>query len=165
MSKKYELTEEFICTPSGKKLYRIRALKDFGEVHMGELGGFVESEENLDHDGFAWVSCEGKVYDHARIVNDARVGAFGEVFGHAVVAGKAYVGGHSRVYEDAIVTGNAELRGETTVSGKALLNGHIQIAGKVHIGVDARIIGNMLIGGNLEIRGLGQIITHKEDER
>ena len=164
MSKKYELTDECICTPSGKKLYRIRALKDFGEVHKGDLGGFVESEENLDHDGFAWVSCEGKVYDHARVVNDGRIGASGEVFGHALVAGKAYVGGHSRVYENAIITGNTELRGETIVCGEALLKGNIQFAGKVHISADARIIGNMLIGGNLEIKGLGEIMMHKEEE-
>ena len=46
--KKYELTGEFIEHWSGKKLYRIRALVSFGTVVAGQLGGFVESEKNLD---------------------------------------------------------------------------------------------------------------------
>ncbi len=60
--KKYELTDEFIEHWSGKKLYRIKALIDFGLVVAGSLGGFVESENNLDHNGNAWV------YGNARVV-------------------------------------------------------------------------------------------------
>ena len=45
--KKYELTDEIIEV-EGKKLYRIRALVDIPkhDVKIGDLGGFVESEEN-----------------------------------------------------------------------------------------------------------------------
>lgn len=39
----------------GKKLFQIRALVSFGNVKEGELGGYIEKEENLDHDGNAWV--------------------------------------------------------------------------------------------------------------
>lgn len=44
--KKYELTNETI-EYKGKKLYRIKALIDFGNVEKGARGGFVEKEENL----------------------------------------------------------------------------------------------------------------------
>ena len=54
--KKFELTTEFITNFLGTKLFRIKALVEFGKVEKGELGGFVEKEENLDHDGDAWVS-------------------------------------------------------------------------------------------------------------
>lgn len=44
--KKYELTAEFI-EKWGKKLFRIKALISFGSVEAGELGGYVEKEDNL----------------------------------------------------------------------------------------------------------------------
>ena len=52
--KKFELTSESIVK-LGKTLYRIRALMAFGDVEEGELGGFLEKEENLSQDGDAWV--------------------------------------------------------------------------------------------------------------
>lgn len=52
--KKFELTSEFV-TFLGKKLFRIKALISFGNVEEGELGGYVEKEENLSNDGNAWV--------------------------------------------------------------------------------------------------------------
>ena len=44
--KKFELTAESKII-AGKKLFRIKALISFGNVKEGELGGFVEKEENL----------------------------------------------------------------------------------------------------------------------
>ena len=38
-----------------KKLFRIRALANFRDVESGDLGGYVEKEENLSHDGDAQV--------------------------------------------------------------------------------------------------------------
>ena len=80
--KKYELTGEFIEHWSGKKLYRIRALVSFGVVVAGQLGGFVESEKNLDQSlsGNAWVSGDARVYGNAWVYGDARVRS------HAVIS-------------------------------------------------------------------------------
>lgn len=52
--KKYELTAESIVK-FGRTLFRIKALVAFGDVEEGELGGFIEKEENLDQSGDAWV--------------------------------------------------------------------------------------------------------------
>ena len=52
--KKYELTGETINV-FGKTLHRIRATRDFSNVHAGDLGGFIEDERNLSHDENAWV--------------------------------------------------------------------------------------------------------------
>ena len=55
--KKYEITD--IAHPDNPKLHRIRALTDVGtDVHKGDLGGFVETEDNLDQEGFAWIGKE-----------------------------------------------------------------------------------------------------------
>ena len=70
--KKFELTSEFV-TFLGKKLFRIKALVAFGDVEEGELGGFVEKEENLDQFGNAWVSGDAQVSGDAWVSGDAQV--------------------------------------------------------------------------------------------
>ena len=89
--KKFELTSEFITNIFGTKLFRIKALIEFGNVKAGELGGFVEKEENLNHEGNAWVYGNARVYGDARVCDDARV------------CGNASVYGNARVCEDARV--------------------------------------------------------------
>ena len=71
--KKFELTSEFITNCFGTKLFRIRALVNFGNVEKGDLGGFVEKEENLDQSGNAWVSGNAEVYGNAEVSGNAKV--------------------------------------------------------------------------------------------
>ena len=88
--KKFELTSEFV-TFLGKKLFRIKALVAFGDVAEGELGGFIEKENNLDQSGDAWVYGDARVYGNARVSGDAWV------YGNARVYGDAWVYGNARV--------------------------------------------------------------------
>jgi len=53
--KKYELVRDQSIEVGGRTLYRIRALKDFGDVRRGDAGGYVETEDNLSQDGDCWV--------------------------------------------------------------------------------------------------------------
>ena len=46
--KKYEFTGEE-KEVFGRTLYRIRAVRDFANVHSGDVGGWIESEKNLSH--------------------------------------------------------------------------------------------------------------------
>ena len=69
--KKFELTNEFVTNMFGTKLFRIRALVEFGDVEAGELGGYVEKESNLGHDDNAWVCDNAWVYGNARVYGDA----------------------------------------------------------------------------------------------
>ena len=87
--KKFELTAEFVTNVFGEKLFRIKALVAFGNVEKGELGGFIEKEDNLSHDGNAWV------YGDAQVSGNARV------YGNAWVSGNAQVSGDAWVYGDA----------------------------------------------------------------
>ena len=99
--KKFELTSEFVTNIFGTKLFRIKALVEFGGVEAGELGGYIEKEENLDHDGDAWVYGDAWVFDNAR------------VYGNAEVCGDARVCGNAWVYGNAEVCGNARVCGDT----------------------------------------------------
>ena len=54
MTKKYKLTKKYIIH-NGVKLFQIQALVSFGAVSAGDLGGYIEKEENLSQYGDAWV--------------------------------------------------------------------------------------------------------------
>ena len=118
--KKYELTAEFI-EKWGKKLFRIKALISFGSVEVGELGGYVEKEDNLAQTGNAWVSGDARVYGNAEVSGNARVSD------NAEVSGNAWVYGNTRVSDNAEVSGNARVYGDARVYGNAdyLLIGRI----------------------------------------
>nr|DAQ96493.1 MAG TPA: Putative transferase, nesg, ydcK, Structural Genomics.38A [Caudoviricetes sp.] len=94
--KKFELTSEFV-TFLGKTLFRIKALVSFGDVAEGELGGFIERENNLDQSGNAWV------YGNAQVFGNAWVFGNAQVFGDAQVFGNAWVYGDAQVYGNAWV--------------------------------------------------------------
>ena len=106
--KKYELTTETKVNLLGKTLFRIKALISFGGVRIGDLGGWIEKEENLNQSGNAWVYGDAEVYGNARVSGNARVYGDAEVSGNARVYGNAEVSGDARVY------GNADY---TTISG------------------------------------------------
>ena len=132
--KKYELTEETINV-FGKTLHRIRATRDFSNVHAGDLGGFIENELNLSHDrdtwvyGNAWAYGEARVYGNALVSGDARVYGNALVSGDARVEGKALVGGDARVEGNALVSGNARVGGNALVSGNARVYGEARVKG------------------------------------
>ena len=100
--KKYELIDK-VDIVDGHTLYRIRALGNLRYVEKYDLGGWIESEDNLSHDGKCWVSGNARVYGNARITGNARVG------GNAKVFGEAQVSENARVFGSAQVFGNAHL--------------------------------------------------------
>jgi carbonic anhydrase/acetyltransferase-like protein (isoleucine patch superfamily) len=139
--KKFELTSEFITNIFGTKLFRIKALIEFGNVKAGELGGFVEKEENLNHEGNAWVYGNARVYGNASVCDDARV------YGNASVYGNAWVYGNARVCDDARVYGNASVYGNARVCGDARVYGNARVCD------DARVYGNASVYGNARVCG------------
>ena len=99
-NKKYKLTDETIEV-EGKILYRIEALKDFCEIKKGDKGGFIESENNLSHEGNAWVYDDACVYDNACVSDNACVCGSACVSGTACVYGTASVRGDAEISTDA----------------------------------------------------------------
>lgn len=81
---KYKLTDEKI-EHNGKTLYRIQAIKDFSNVKAGDLGGWVESEGNLNQEGNCWVFDEARIFDNARIS------------GATWITGRVWVGGRAEI--------------------------------------------------------------------
>ena len=72
-------------------LHRIRAVAEFGLVKIGDLGGWIEKEENLSHEGKAWVCGDAEVWGNAKVCGDAKVWGNAEVCGDAEVFSASHV--------------------------------------------------------------------------
>ncbi|WP_409361104.1 hypothetical protein ACRPOS_007385 [Bartonella heixiaziensis] len=141
MQKKFALTNETRVF-GNHTLYRIKALKDFADVKADDLGGFIEKEDNLSHEGNCWV------YDDALVFKNGHVYENAKVFGNAIVAG--YVYGNAHVYGKAIIYDNAYVYDNARVYENA------RIANNVHVCENANIHGIAVIrenvGGSTKIK-------------
>lgn len=109
-------------------LYRIRALRTFSEITEGDVGGYIESENNLAHADNAWVSGNAQVYDNAWVSDDAQVCGNAQVYGDAQVYGNARVCDSAWVYDYANVSGDAWVHDYANVSG-GVVSGETTIGG------------------------------------
>ena len=156
-NKKYELTNESMELTGDVTVYRIRALRDFADVKKGQLGGFIQHEANLSHEGDAWVCDDAKVFNKARVIENARVVTDATVYDAAVIGKSATVGGSAKVYENAIVCGHAWVTGYANVCGKAVIKDRAMVsdravvAGKALIGMYSRVGGSTMVGDEAEI--------------
>ena len=147
MEKKFELTDKFVFNTFGIKLFQIKCTKSFKYAKEGDLGGYVEKDENLDQESNAWVYGDAWVYGNARVSGDARV------YGDARVSGDARVYGDAWVSGDAWVYGNARVYGDAWVSGDARVYGYAWVYGNARVSGDARVYGNARVSGDARVYG------------
>lgn len=95
--KKYELIKSDL-----EGLFRIRALKDFNGVKNGDIGGYVEFEHNLEHEGNCWIYDNAKVIGKAVVSEEARVYGNSVVCDYAHVCGKAIIDDNSEIHDFAL---------------------------------------------------------------
>ena len=109
MNKKYELLLNNKIEHKGKTLYRIKALRNFGYVLEGDVGGYIESEGNLSQRGSCWVHDNVKVYDNARIFDNAeifdnaRIVDNARIFDNSTIHGNVHVYGYARIYDNVVI--------------------------------------------------------------
>ncbi len=179
---KYELTDE-TRKVGIHVLHRIRALCSikWNYVMKGDLGGFVESDFNLSHDGDCWIAGNAMVYESATVCKNARVAGSATVHGHARVTDNARVLGHGKVYGRAYVgncvlvsdwakvygsvyiCGDACVRDNAAVCGNATLTDHAAVCNDSVVSSDSilfqhvQAIDQSRIGGNASVGGNGVI--------
>ena len=154
---KYRLILEDYKINYGRKLYRIEALKDFGIVKAGELGGYIESENNLSFDGEAWVCENAEVFDDARVCNNALISGNARIYGNAIVSNRATVGGNALIYDNALIFDEAWVYGNAYVCGNAKVFGTARVYDKAEVCGNARVYGNAIIRGNARVYGNAMI--------
>lgn len=151
-------------------LYRIRALKQFGDVRKGELGGYIEHEGNLSQTGFSWVYDNSMVLENAQVGDHAKLRDNSMVYGNAVISGTAVISYNSRVFDnahvyglayvmnDATVFGNANVSDETGIIDNAMVFGDASIHGHACIMDGAAVFGCSDISGNAVISGNSRVV-------
>lgn len=132
MDKKYQLTEK-TKRHNGKILHRIQSLMDFSDVAAGDLGGWVESEDNLSHEGDCWAYDEAMVFDNSRVTQNAKVK------GNARVFNKATISGNVLILDNARIEGLSRVCENSIVDNDAVVTGASYIIGNSHIGKNAKI--------------------------
>jgi hypothetical protein len=159
--KKYELLQDDSITVNTTTLYRIKALRHFGFIKKGDLGGYLQYASNLSHDNTCWVAGDAKVYGYAKVSGKAQVHDQACVFGEAKVFEDALVYGNAQICGRPQVFGNAKIHGYAKVYGQTQVYGQAQIFGKTRICKKAQVCGNAIIYGNAEICGEAYISTFK----
>ena len=144
MNKKYELLkDDVVLLKPGTILCRIRALERIDGpnvvVEVGELGGYIEKESNLDIFRTAWIDTKAYVYGDAKIKKGAYIGGEARVYGEAVVTDCARIIGSAEVY------GNAVIGGETLVTDMAEVHGLAVIGGASRVTHMAEVSGNATV--------------------
>lgn len=134
-----------------RTLLQIRAKKDFGDVKKGDIGGWIEKEENLDSEGTCWV------YDQAIVCEDAIVRGDAKVQGRARVSDSAFIYGRAVVKDDSLVFGNAKINNRAVVRENAKVYGWSNVEGEVYgsatISDHADIFPSSKVFGNACVTG------------
>ena len=119
--KKYELVKEDTKTfVDGNAIYRIRALKDFGDVKAGDLGGYIEKEENLFQEGNCWVYDNAKVFDNVQVFDNAKIYDKAEIFTNIEIGGETEVKGNEKIFNHSQYVDNlAKVYDNITTDEKA----------------------------------------------
>lgn len=168
--KKYQiLKDDFVkvhtfksCISDGEmsiveiKLYRIQALKTFTKpggynpvVHVGELGGYVETEDNLSQKGSCWLFDKARVKDGGKVLDDAIVYDKCLVSKNSIIRGGSVVGGHCFITNQSVIIdsrleGNVIVNGHSTVHSGAYLYGEIGVD-QSDIGGSVNLIGRISV--------------------
>lgn len=173
--KKYEFTKETRLI-SDQTVYRIKALKDFGDVKAGDLGGFIEREENLSHEGTCWVAGNAIVHDNAVVRDNAVVCGSAIVRDSAVVCDDAIVCGdsgvfgwsciqeHASIYDNATIYDKVAVKGHSTIKGTAVVCGCI-LLNNMYVADNAKLcdhnfiaLSDCMIRGNAEILSVDDVV-------
>lgn len=148
--KKYILLEDVTRLVGLTKVFRIRALRDFGDVKAGDLGGFIEKEENLSHEGGCWVGGNATVLDYAKIYENA------QAYGNAMICSYAKVYGNAQVYGNSMISGDAQVYGNARIRDFAMVFSNAQVY------EDAQIFGEAWISGNAKVYGNAQVFDQAD---
>ena len=174
MEKKYEITNEskvFRVYDRYVQVFRIRALKDFGDVKKGDLGGWIESEDNLSHEGNCWIYDDAivcimaEVRDNAKVCGTAKVYDKAQVYDKARVCGNSSVFRGAKVYENSHVLGHATIKDFSIVHGESVISDHAVIANYSNIFGCATVFGYAFISNYAYICGTAEIYGYVRIER
>ena len=130
MERYFKLTEETIVNEAGRKLRQIECIRDFKFAQAGELGGFIEKEENLGSE--AWVDEGAQVWGEAKVINGSVLRDNARVYGRSKVRNGSVIYDEARVYDYALVDA-CSVGGQAKVYGKSWISRGVSMADQTEV--------------------------------
>lgn len=121
---KYKLTD-ITTIYKGITLNRIQALKDFGDIKAGDLGGWVYSNMNLSQNGNCWI------YDDAKVLYFSNVNDDAKILNNAICSESSCIAGNAVIGQNAIITGDTYIK-DAKVSD-VMIDDYTEIVGDCEI--------------------------------
>ena len=122
--KKYELIKESKDYFAEREIFRIRALKDFSDIKVGDIGGWVCSEDNLSQEGNCWIYDNAKCLDNAKMFDDAKMYDNTMMIGNSRMYDNAKMSDSSIICDNAVMCGNARMYDTSTMCGSSMMRGN-----------------------------------------
>ena len=137
MNTKYKVRKDISKTFRGKTIYRIEALKDFADVKIGDLGGWVERELNLSDKGNCWIYDNSIIGGFANVCDHAEIGGNSKIKDNVTIGDKTKTTDYVIIKDDATISANIILMDNVIIkSDFALLltdNKLIRLGGEIEL--------------------------------
>lgn len=150
---KYELDFNDYKLVENTKVYRIIALKNFGNVKAGDKGGYIK-KDNLSHEGNCWV------FDNAIITDNAFVKENAMINDNVIVKGNVRVFGNVEILDNVVIDNNAVICGDATIynnaviTGNAIVGNYVKISNEAVITDNAKVLDDSIVSGKAIIKGI-----------
>lgn len=154
--KKYTFTGEERLF-NGVIVKRIMALTELSHALVGAKGGWIQSMDNLSHEGQCWIADEAVCYGKARVSGNAYVNGNATVCDHASVSDRAWITGESEIYGEATVGGTGVIEGAARIFGEASVSGEYKIRHSAAIHGVADVSGRFFAAGDSDVSGYSRI--------
>jgi UDP-3-O-[3-hydroxymyristoyl] glucosamine N-acyltransferase len=185
--RKYTRIKQWDYLPDGRKVQRIQAVRSFGTIKQGTIGGFLEDDDNLSHYGNCWIADNAMASGESRVRQNALLKNRARIDDRVIVSDSSTIQDGAVLHDDVFVYGNAVVGSQSFLAGTATVCGHTMVFcrpryrcnGKIKIPNlcnfvmvkdFARLEGTILlrdhclVGGNTIIRNNVQLLEHARIE-
>ena len=134
---KYKLTENTISI-YGKTLYQIQSLCSFSSIEKGDLGGYLEHEDNLSQEGSCWAGPNAYIMDQATLEHNSLAAGLSPnnpliIKDNAWLSGASVVLGEGIIQDQVCVAEHTFIKGEIYLSDNVSLYGHTFLKGEARM--------------------------------
>ena len=132
----------------GHILYRIKALRNFGDVKKGDIGGFVESEYNLSHEGNCWIYNNAKAMDNSRIYDNSKMYNNSKMYGHSEMHDNSEMYEDSVMYNDSRIYDNSAMYNNSKMRDNSVMYNNSKMCNNSEMHNNSMLCDNSRMHGN-----------------
>lgn len=138
----------------GKDSYRIKALKDFDSVKKGEIGGIVQSKNNLSQKDNSWIAYDSSVLDNAKISGKVKILGKSKIIGNTKIEGQELICIKDSIVKNSTIvnrfSGNRKDKPEISILKSVIINGLVD-GTNIDI-ISSKIKNNTIVASNTLIK-------------